>query len=221
VINSFSTEENRDQYSLEHPALGLSEDFVPEPILSYLSMREALYYGIDRYQEAVEVAKTYLPACTLFTPSYFIDAEAGLSIRGTEIGQKIVEDFGGDSYGYQGEEAISLFKDAVAAAISDGYYTAGTANEYLVIELLFTYASSGNATVQAYVENIKEQYEALLVDDEHFVRIDFVLNDVAFPSNYEDYMIIANTDLGLGGIANIYGIIPLDYYRDETEVDSH
>ena len=51
------------------------------------------------------------------------------------------------------------------------------------------------------VAEIEKQYEALLVDDENFVNVDIIIQDVAFPGNYYDYMLVANTDLGIGGIS--------------------
>ena len=118
-------------------------------------MRQALMYGFDRYHAAVEVVGTYLPAFTLFTSTYFLDGESGLSVRGGEAGAQLVEDFGGSSYGYFPDVALELFKEAVAKGIADGYYTAGTASNYEEVELLLTYASSGTTSDQAMIANIK------------------------------------------------------------------
>jgi hypothetical protein len=63
-INSFGTEANRDAYIAQYPEFGLADDFVPEPILQYVEMRKALFFGFDRYDAAVNVVKTYLPAYT-------------------------------------------------------------------------------------------------------------------------------------------------------------
>ncbi len=217
-INSFGTEEVRDAFIEEFPGIGLSETFVPEPILQYLPMRQALYYGFDRYYAAVELVKLYLPAHTLFAPTYFLDGESGLSVRGTDAGQAIVDDFGGGSNGYFPDASLDLFKEAVAAGIADGFYTAGTASNYTEIELVLTYASSGNTSAQAMVANIKEQYEELLVDPVNFVKIVITVNDVAFPNNYYDYMMVANTDLGIGGISGSLLDAPsfLDVFCDDN-----
>ena len=218
MTNGFGTTDARDAYIAAHPEVGLSEDFVPEPILSYLPMRQALFYGFDRYHAAVEVVKLYLPAHTLFASTYFLDGESGISVRGTDAGQAIVDDFGGDSSGYFPDAALDLFKEAVTEAIADGYYEAGTASNYTVIDLVLTYASSGNTSAQAMVANIEEQYEALLVDDENFVRISITVADVAFPNNYYDYMMVANTDLGIGGIRGSLLDAPsfLDVFADDN-----
>ncbi|MCF7929915.1 MAG: hypothetical protein K9L02_00190 [Acholeplasmataceae bacterium] len=216
MINGFGTENARDAYIEAHPDVDISSTFVPEPILQYLPMRQALYYGFDRYYAAIDLVKTYIPAHTLLTSTYFIDIESGLSVRSTDAGQAIFEDFGGGTNGYDSDAALDLFKDAVAAGIADGFYTAGTAQAYTEIELVLTYASSGNLSVQTMVENIKEQYEALFVDDVHFVKVLITVNDVAFPDNYYDYMMVANTDLGLGGISMSFNLNHLDDYCDDN-----
>jgi ABC-type oligopeptide transport system substrate-binding subunit len=218
MTNGFGTEANRDAFIAQYPGIGLDPDFVPEPILAYKEFRQALYYGFDRYTAAIEVVKTYLPAHTLFTSTYFLDGSSGLSVRTGEAGAAVITNFGGDSSGYFPDAALDLFKEAVAEAIADGFYSKGTASAYTVIELGLTYASSGNTAAQAMVAEIEKQYEALLVDDENFVRIDIIVADVAFPGNYYDYMLVANTDLGIGGISGSLLDAPgfLDTYSDDN-----
>lgn len=218
MINSFGTEEARDEYIAQYPDFGLAEDFTPEPILQYLEMRKALYYGFDRYEAAVNVVKTYLPAFTLFASTYFLDAESGISVRGTEDGAAIVEDFGGGTYAYVPDAAVAYFKSAVAQGIADGYYMPGTAEAYTTIELSLTYASSGNTGAQNMVAELVQQYETLLVDDVNFVNIDIVVADVEFPTNYYNFMMVANTDLGIGGISGSLLNAPsfLDVFNDDN-----
>ncbi|BCR36690.1 ABC transporter substrate-binding protein [Mariniplasma anaerobium] len=201
MINGFGTEEARDQYILDHPNVWISNNYVPEPILMYQSMRQALMYGFDRYEAAVNDVGIYLPAFTLVPSTYFLDAQSGYSVRSGAAGAAIVEDFGGSSYGYFPDEALAYFKQAVDQAILDGYYEAGTVDHYTEIELVFTYQSGGNTNIQTMVTNLVNQYEALLVDDTNYVKVVFNVIDIAFPSSYYFYMMIANTDLGLGGIS--------------------
>ena len=217
-MNLFGTEANRDAYIAKYPGAGLNPDFVPEPILAYKAFRQALYYGFDRYTAAVEVVKTYLPAHTLFASTYFLDGSSGLSVRTGEAGAAVVTNFGGDSNGYFPDAALDLYKEAVAEAIADGFYTAGTADNYTTIELTLTYASSGNTAAQAMVAEIEKQYEELLVDDVNFVNVDIIVQDVAFPGNYYDYMLVANTDLGIGGISGSLLDAPgfLDVFSDDN-----
>jgi len=218
MMNLFGSEENRDQYIADHPEVGLDPDFVPEPILGYLEFRQALFYGFDRYKAAVDVVKTYLPAHTLFAPTYFLDGSSGLSVRTGAAGAEVVSRFGGESNGYFPDAALDLFKQAVAKGIEDGHYTAGTAEAYTVIELSLTYASSGRAAAQAMIAELVQQYETLLVDDENFVSIDIVVLDTAFPGNYYDYMMKAATDLGIGGISGSLLDAPgfLDVFADDN-----
>jgi len=219
MINGFGTEEVRDAYIEQYPGFGLSETWVPEPILQYTEMKQALYYGFDRYEAAVNVVKTYLPAYTLFASTYFLDGESGMSVRGTEAGAAVLDAFGADSYGYFPDASVALFKQAVAEGIADGYYTAGTADEYTEITLELYWASSGNTGAQAMVANLKEQYEALLVDDVNFVKIIINVNDVDFPGNYYDHMMIADMDLGIGGISGSLLDAPsfLDVFNDDNK----
>lgn len=217
-INSFGTEENRDAYIAQYPEFGLADDFVPEPILQYVEMRKALFFGFDRYEAAVNVVKTYLPAYTYFASTYFLDADSGTSVRGTVDGAATLEKFGGGTYGYVPDAAVAYFKSAVDKGIADGFYTKGTADNYTTIELSFTYASSGNTGAQNMVAELEQQYETLLVDDVNFVNIDIVVADVAFPDNYYSFMMIANTDLGIGGISGSLMDAPsfLDVFNDDN-----
>ena len=218
-INGFGTEANRDAFIAQYPEFGLSETFVPEPILGYTEMKQALYYGFDRKTAAVDVVKTYLPAATHFAATYFLDGESGISVRGTEAGQATLDTYAGESFGYFPDAAVALFKAAVAQGIADGYYSAGTAEAPTEIELVLTYASSGNTGAQAMVAEIKQQYESLLVDDVNHVQVIVTINDVAFPDNYYNFMMIANTDLGIGGISGSLLDAPsfLDVYNDNNK----
>lgn len=218
-INGFGTEANRDAYIAQYPEFGLSETFVPEPILGYVEMKQALYYGFDRYTAAVDVVKTYLPAATHFASTYFLDGESGISVRGTEAGQATLDTYAGDSWAYFPDAAEALFKAAVARGIADGYYSAGTEANPTVIELVLTYASSGNTAAQAMVAELEQQYEENLYDNVNHVGIDIVVNDVAFPDNYYNFMMVANTDLGIGGISGSLLDAPsfLDVYNDDNK----
>ena len=130
---------------------------------------------------------------------YFLDAESGTSVRGFAEGQQIVEDFGGGTNAFVPDAAKDLFRAAVEKGIADGHYQKGTASSYTVIELSLVYASSGNTSFEALIANVIEQYEARLVDDVNFVKVDILEQNVEFPNNY-DYLMPAKVDLGVGGI---------------------
>jgi ABC-type oligopeptide transport system substrate-binding subunit len=222
MINGFGTTDARDAYIEEHPDFGLSETWVPEPILGYLEMKQALYYGFDRYYAAVDVAQTYLPAYDMYAGTYFLDAESGTSVRGTSFGAGILEKYGAESYGFFPDAAEDLFKDAVAQAIADGYYAteiaAATAEAPFLIPLELYYASSGNTGAQTMLAEVEAQYEANLFDDVNFVGVDIIVNDVAFPNNYYDHMMKAEMDLGVGGISGSLLDAPsfMDVFQDDN-----
>lgn len=199
-INAFGTVARRDEFKLNNPHIGISDEYTPEPILMYKEMRQALYYGLDREHAATQVAKVFAPQHTYFAATYFLDAESGLSVRGTPQGQDTIDRFAGSSHGYVPDAAKDLFKDAVAKGIADGYYTKGTAENYTVIEFSLIYASSGSTALQAYVQNLVEQYEAILVDDVNYVKVKIEHQDVPFPDNYYEYAMPAKADFVIGGI---------------------
>jgi hypothetical protein len=68
------------------------------------------------------------------------------------------------------------------------------------------------------IAQIKQQYESRLVDTTNFVRIQINVADVAFPGNYYDFMMKANTDLGIGGISGSLLDAPsfLDVFADDN-----
>jgi ABC-type oligopeptide transport system substrate-binding subunit len=218
MMNLFGTEENRDQYIADHPEVGLNETFVPEPLLGYTEFRQAMYYGLDRYKAAVEVVKTYLPAHTLFAPTYFLDGSSGLSVRTGEAGAGLVTRFGGDSNAYFPDAAKDLFLQAVAKAIEDGHYTPGTAEAYTVVELSLHYHTGSTPDREAFVAEMIQQYETLFVDDANFVKVEIVPTIVEFPLSYTQYMMKANTDLGLGAISGSLLDAPgfLDVFADDN-----
>jgi len=203
-LNMLGTIENRDALIAAHPEYNLDESWVPEPILSYLPFRQALYYGFDRYYAAVELAKLYLPVHTIFTSSYFLDNESGLSLRGSTAGQAVVDDFGRDSHAYLPEYAIDLFKQAVNEAIADGYYASGTSENYTIISLELYSAYSSNTSVPSLIENLKQQYENLLVDAANFVKVEIHIHYVSYPDIYDHYITNANMDLGIGYLSSSY-----------------
>jgi len=84
--------------------------------------------------------------------------------------------------------------------------------------MVLTYASSGNTGAQNMVAQIKQQYETLLVDDVNYVNIEITVNDVEFPTNYYNFMMVANTDLGIGGISGSLMDAPsfLDVFNDDN-----
>ena len=217
AINGFGTEENRDAYIEQYPDMGINETYTPEPILQYLEMKQALQFGIDRNGLIDEAQKFYVPAYTLFSPTYFVDNEGGLSIRGTSEGASILDDFGKGTDGYEPSMAVEYFKQAVTKAISDGFYTAGTAENYTTIEINFLLSNLGE--YGSYIgSNIEEQYESILVDDENFVNVDIVLVLAGSYMGYNNSILTAGIDLAITGISGslLCPLSFLDTFRDDN-----
>ncbi len=200
-MNAFGTVEKRDEYIQMYPDSIISNSYEPEPILMYLEMRNALMFGLDRELLTISSGNIYMPAYTLIPQTYFLDRQSGYSVRTGIAGQAVLKEFKTENYEPLIEEAFDYFLEAVSKGISDGYYEAGTYDNYTEIELLLAYTSSGNRNMQTLVENLVEQYETLFVDDTNFVKIVFDVIDVAFPSSYYDYSLIAQTDLSIGAIS--------------------
>ncbi len=123
-----------------------------------------------------------------------------------------------DSYGYSPSTAYALFKSAIEQAIEDGFYEVGTATNYTEIELELYMTTHEHLPSQQFVAELVRQYEELFVDDENFIKIIININDVSFPSSYTENMMIANMDLGIGGISS--GIITapgiFEIYTDDN-----
>ena len=218
-INGFGTEANRDAFIAQYPEFGLSETFVPEPILGYTEMKQALYYGIDREHLTVEVGHTYLPATTYFSSSYFLDNQSGMTFRGSEAGQAVYNEFTGDDYGFNETQARTLFRSAVEQAIADGHYTAGTEENPTVIEITLTFRTHGNTYLEAMRLEIERQYEEILYDDVNHVRIDIVHEDIPVYYGYYHPIMTASTDLAVSGISGNL-LCPIDFfdvYRDDNK----
>lgn len=217
MINAFGTPENRDAFE-EETGVNVDNTWTPEPILQYLEARKALYYGFDRYEAAVNVVKTYLPQHTYFTDIYFLDGESGIPVRGTPEGAAVRDDFGGSTYGYVPEAAVTFWKQAVAKAIADGHYAKGTAQAYTVITLELYWQAGASAAGQLLVETLVQQYEDLLVDDVNFVRLEINVNTVAHPNQYYQHMMVAKMDLGIGGISG--GVLDAPGFMDVFSADN-
>ncbi|MFA5693582.1 MAG: ABC transporter substrate-binding protein, partial [Acholeplasmataceae bacterium] len=175
--------------------------YVPEPILGYAEFRRALYHVIDRKDLQQNWVETSGVGTTYFSDAYYVDPESGIPYRSTEQGQAIFDEFGGDTWAYNLDAAKALMKTAVAKGIAEGYYQAGTANNYTEIELevRFMNLTTSEAT-KLRADFVKESFEKL-VDDEHFVKIVVNIKDTPFPNIYYDYQMLGNFDIAIGGIS--------------------
>lgn len=216
-INGFQTEENRDQYIELHPENSPNSVKVPSPILGYIEMKQALFYGIDRTQLLEESGLHSLPLYTYFPAGYIIDPLTGETMQSTEAAKEVQDRYSEDN-GYKPDDAVALFKQAVAKGIEDGYYSPGTLDNPTVIELDIAYYSMGNETLQAYANLLKDGYNQLFYDDEHHVQIQMNLLDVVSNCCYYAYLNDGAYDLTISGLHDYYSpyaVFP-ERYRDDN-----
>jgi ABC-type oligopeptide transport system substrate-binding subunit len=173
----------------------------PEAILGYTDFRKALYYILDRQ----DLQDNWVPSSgigtTYFSSAYYVDPESGIPYRSSEQGMEVFEDFGGDTWGYNKGLALSYLRSAITDAIADGFYEAGTAQEYneINLEVLFMTITESNAT-KMRSDFVKQSFE-LLVDNTNFIKITVDIVDTPFPSIYYDYMMTGDFDIAIGGIS--------------------
>ncbi|RJX25536.1 MAG: hypothetical protein C4537_04405 [Acholeplasma sp.] len=200
-INSLGTNDRREQFKEEYPDIAINMDYDLEPILMYDDMRQALYFGIDRLSLTNHMTLGYIPENRLISSQYALDPSQ-VPYRSELLVSSHDDDYLQDTYGYDPDRAKAHFLEAISLAIHDGYYVAGTENSETIIELLLYYSSGGRASIVEMMENLESLYEAVLIDNEHHIKVDIVLFDVAFPSSYINPNIVQSGayDLYFGGI---------------------
>lgn len=200
-INSLGTPERRLEFSEKFPDLSLNMDYDLEAILMYDSMRKALYYGIDRMSLTDQYRLGYSPEYMLISSHYAMNPYVQ-SYRSGDLPSQIADAYYDENETFDASIAKAYFKEALASAITDGYYEVGTEGNYQVIELSLFYQSSGRQNVVQMMENLESLYEDVLVDDEYYVKVDIQLYDVAFPTCYMPNLTAsAAYDLYFGGIS--------------------
>ena len=175
--------------------------YEPEAILGYTDFRTALYYILDRQDLQENWVPTSGIGTTYFSSAYYVDPESGVPYRSSDVALELFNDFGGDTWGYNKGLALSYLRSAVSDAIADGYYEAGTAQEYTEINLevrIMNITQSDATKVRA--DFIEQSFE-LLVDNTNYVKITVDIVDTPFPSIYYDYMMTGDFDIALGGIS--------------------
>lgn len=212
VINGFESIEARDEFFSFNPIPENIRDWEPEPILQYIEMKQALYYGFNRE----DISNTYIPAYTYFSKHYIVDTD-GTSIYSKETGQALLDKYQStDDYLHK---ASTLFHEALEKALADGYYTSeienATQDHPFLIELELTYTATDNDIFNAYIAALKSDLEDSLFDHQLNVGVDIKLNGVEFPSSYTEYMIYAATDLGIVSRAGMSYVNDLNQYRDD------
>lgn len=208
VINGLGTVENLKKVFPE-------SDYVPEPILGYLEMRQALMWGLNR-KALAEAQKTVTPAVHYFSTAYMLDAESGIAVRETEQSKAFDSNYSLENAGYSPDAAKILFKEAVAKAIADGHYKKGTAAAPTIIKLeVTTHAIEATAF---FLKSLIQEYNKLLVDDENHVKVVLEAKYVEFPNSYYDFFMPGKYQLGTGGISGSTLDAPgfLDVFADDN-----
>ncbi len=175
--------------------------YEPEAILGYTDFRKALYYILDRQDLQENWVPTSGQGTTYFSSAYYVDPESGIPYRSSEQAQALFDDFGGDTWGYNKGLALSYLRSAVADAIADGFYEAGTAQEYTEINLEVRFMNITQSDATKVRADFVEQSFELLVDNTNYVKITVDIVDTPFPSIYYDYMMTGDFDIAIGGIS--------------------
>jgi ABC-type oligopeptide transport system substrate-binding subunit len=169
--------------------------WIPEPILQYPEMHQALYFGADRETLAYDVQRTAEPAMFYFTPAYLVDPAGGVSFRDSAFGPGVLENLSPDTFGYNPDAATALFRSAVRQAVADGHYSQ---NAVINLHLGIQANSPGS---QLGADFLKESYERLFTDPETGIRVVVDIQPEPFPGNYFNVILPGEFDLGFGAIS--------------------
>lgn len=174
--------------------------YTPEPILSDVNFKKAMYYAVDR-QSLVDAMKSGAsPQIYLFSNSYVVDAVEGSAYRGTEQGQSVGEGQSESTFGYNKGVATAYFKEAVTTAIANGDYVAGTESNPTVIDIDLLVFASSEAQI-AMGEFLKKAYEDTFVDEDNHVKVNLNIKPTDFPGIYYNHMMVGEFDISIGGIS--------------------
>ena len=168
---------------------------IPEPILAYEDFRNALYFGINRQELAVDVQRTAEPAQFYFTPAYLVDPAGGVPFRDTEYGATVLEGLSPSTQGYNPDAAKAFFDSAVEDAVAAGDYAEG---DVIELQLVIQANSQGSELGAEYIE---AELEELFYNEGLDIGIDIVIQAEPFPNNYFNFIIPGETDMGFGGIS--------------------
>jgi ABC-type oligopeptide transport system substrate-binding subunit len=179
---------------------GQDSDYIPKHILSNKDFRLALYFSLDRDDLKTYDARTYASSMKI-SAAYYVEPEEGIPYRNTPQGLSVGEELSYETNGYDFDQAITLFKRAVATEIANDFLDRGTPGNYTVIDLecLTFDAASGAATSDLWISFAKHYFE-LLVDDENYVRVQ--LTPIKTPGQtIYDLIEVGEYDLALSSIS--------------------
>lgn len=210
MINGLETPE-RQQEEFE------GSTYIPEPILGLTTMKQAMFFAIDRQTLAEEVLVTSQTQMFYFTSAYMVEPLAGVPFRNTPQGESVGVGLSPETFGFNSDVATLLFKEAVAEAIALGYYEPGTPGDWTEIEIELLIFSGSEAQV-SFGNFIKDSFEEYFVDDENYVRVIVDVDPRAFPGIYFDYMMTGEFDISIGGISGstLNAASFLDVFADDN-----
>ncbi|TVP85352.1 MAG: hypothetical protein EA375_04420 [Acholeplasmataceae bacterium] len=91
----------------------------------YAEFRQALYFAVDRETFVTDVRAPGFPTHGFLGPIYFASEQNPFSYRASQAGQGVLAPFSPATYGYNPVMAKSLYDQAYAKAVADGYITQG------------------------------------------------------------------------------------------------
>jgi len=118
------------------------------PIMQYLDLRRALYFGTDRETFTRDVRAPGFPTHGILGPAYYSSEQNLYSYRTSIPGQSVLADLAPDTYGYDPILAKQLFDAAYAQAVADGVINNGD-----VVSVEFVFADTEtNHTMANWLE---------------------------------------------------------------------
>lgn len=174
--------------------------WVPEPLLSNVDFKMAMFHALDRKTLAEDILKVRTTNMFYFTNAYLVDPELGVPYRATEQGESVGDGLFPTTDGFNKDYAKALFVQAVTDLIANGQIEAGTADAYNVITLeLNNY--TGSESWDLACGYIQTTFADTFVDDTNFVKVEVEIYAKDFPAIYYDYMMIGEFDMSVGGIS--------------------
>lgn len=225
--------------------------FVPEPLLGWEldsgeTMRNALFFAIDRLTIANEVNVTSEPQMFYFSPAYMVAPESGVSFREWDyqyglqyqIEQDIEDGLADDEDDWYDK---GLFEEdypytwvgrgftpstqgynpdlarAIFVDIIDEMVEAGIYEPGDTI-VLDLGIQSGSEGIMAYAEYVKSDFERIFYHLSHDIGVTVDISTHQFPDNYYLRSLIGVGDLNMGGIqgSTLDAASFLDVFADDN-----
>lgn len=199
TMNTFGTDEFRNDFLNSNDDSTISTTFELEPILMYEEMQKALFYGYERLTENNQLSSFFAPSNSYFSKRLIVDV-SGKAYYGMGTIEADIEQVSNTDL----IASKQFFQDAVLLALADGYYLEGSEENPTIITLDLIYIST--VQTELLVEDIITQYETLFEDDIHHMKIQINKVPYDYINFYNDYVFPAKFDLSLVSLSSIYEI---------------